>query len=127
MKKKSVILFLLLVLFMIAMVSIVLLKKKDNAMKLRYIEIPDFPIVPIKCADRALLQTPEEEFVTETSGEIVEYVLHDQWMYYIISYDYYYLDWYAQLAVFRQNLENGQWEQVIDWDAPRNIYIQTAG
>lgn len=127
MKRKIIILSVLLVIFIITAVSIVLLKEKDNTAQLERVEIPDFPITAIKCADRSLLQTPEEAFITESSGEIVEYVLHDQWMYYIISYDDYYLDWYAQIAVFRQNLENGQWEQLIAWDAPRNISIQDAG
>lgn len=129
MKKRMVILSVLLVILIITAVSIVLLKKKGSVSRLQCVEIPEFPVTEIKCADRhrSLMEELGQEFVTATSGEIVNYVLHDQWMYYIITYDYSFLDWYAQMAVFRQNLENGQWEQLIAWDAPRNICIQTAG
>lgn len=98
-------------------------KTQSGKPQLKYIEIPEFPVVknPLSPED-----TPSQVpggILTESSGEIAQYMIHDNQIYYIIAYDFGEYGWYQQISVFKQALDKPDVQKVMDYHSDRWIDI----
>ncbi len=99
-------------------------KTQSNEPQLKHIEIPEFPVVknPLNPEDTPS-QDPNQGILTESSGEIAQYIIHDNQIYYIVAYDFGGYGWYKQISVFKQDLADGNLQKVMDYNSDKWIEI----
>lgn len=101
-----------------------IVKTQSGKPQLKYIEIPEFPVVknPLAPEDTPS-QDPEQGILTESQGEIAQYIIHDNQIYYIVAYDFGGYGWYQQISVFKQALEGSDVQKVMDYQSDKWIEI----
>ena len=72
------------------------------------VSLKNLPVCEIECVKNGSveLQFPDMEIITETKGELLDYMVYDEYAYLLIAYDFNYYYYYSQVALYRMNLNN---------------------
>ncbi len=100
-------------------------RRHEDSIRIETMELSGLPVVDIECTkdEDFQLQVPEQEVVTESAGQIVDYIVVDDYSYYIVAYDYYYHDFYEQIAVYKQEFGTAEVKLVAEKQYEQGIVI----